>query len=73
MMSSIESAFYDIGTILLIAMNIIFMGITILYIESLWLFILSLILMFVFVGLRKLYNEKWYNEIGYTFSKDGEA
>ncbi len=51
-MNASQSAFYDIVTIMLIVGNLIFMAIAIANYENIWLFILSLILMFMVVGLR---------------------
>lgn len=63
-MSATESAFYDILTGLLIVGNLIFMAVAISNYENIWLFITSLILMFIVVGLRRMYNTKWDEQFG---------
>ena len=59
----------DILTLLLIFGNMVFMGLTLFYYENLWLFLLSLFLMFLFVYFRREFNNYWYNRIGYTLEK----
>ena len=61
-MNSSQSSLLDVLTIILFLSNLIFMGIAILVVRSIWLFVLSLSLMFVFVYLRKWYNEIWRRE-----------
>ena len=69
-MNNYTHALCDIGTIMLIFFNLIFMAITLFLIENIWLFLLSLFLMFIFVYLRKSYNHLWYEEIGRTLEDD---
>jgi len=61
-MNASQSAFYDMGTILLIWFNLIFMVVSLFYFENIWICLLSVILMFIFVPLRRLYTKKWDKE-----------
>ena len=63
MMSSWRLAFYGVVSLLLIVLNTIFMGMAIFYFENMWLFVLSLILTFIFVWLRNIYEDMWYEQV----------
>ena len=61
-MNASQSAFYDMGTIMLLFFNSIFIVLNIFYFNNLWLFLLSLLLMFVFVLLRRKFIKAWDRE-----------
>lgn len=62
-MNSLQHKICGITTIMLILFDLIFIIIT-LFLNNIWLFLLSLFLMVIFFCLRVKYNKIWYEEIG---------